>query len=257
MLSIYCSAFNLENGLFDWQDTLLSFNLFADEVVVATTTACKDRTIEMLKTFAHGHSIKLVITDIPFSDLAFDGKLKNAALQACTEEFCCLFDLDERPINKKNWIDLAVKLKFSSHNALLVPVIDLYHDENHFRSLGTKWYIHKNTKDLQRGVANFAKLDNGKILHTRSDTCELILPDGNLASTYYIIDPKLSNESQLKIIKDFNIPYVFHYGWLDKKKRIKQQEFWRPVWNNRAGFEIDAINTMEELDNIPYWPHNL
>ncbi len=257
-ISIFTSAYNLDSGLFDWENVLWGFIYsFASEVVVATTTDCKDSTVEKLEQFSRAHNIKLVVTDIPFSDLAFDGKLKNAALQACTKDVCCLFDLDEKPNNKDSWMKAAEQLEKSSFDGLFIPVIDLYNSFEEYKSIGFKWYMTKNHRGIQRGVVNFARLPNGKIDHTKSDTTEAINSDGRLINAAYIIGPNQSEEQQLNILRTQDCPYVIHYGWLDKEKRKKQSEFWSPVWSNRAGFEVDSLQTDESLNKIIYKPHNL
>jgi len=256
MLSIYSSLYNLSANIFDWQRRLIEFRDFADEVCVATSTDCKDDSVEVLSKFCFDNNIKCVVTDIKFSDYAFDGKLKNAALKACSGEFCTLLDIDEAvsPKFRDSWRKLAFKLEKSEYDAVFVPVIDLFHDLNHFRSLGQKWYIHKNKPNIERGIVNFAKLDNGKILHTKSDSAELIYSDGNLVKSVFLINPNLDNNEKLTQIRQQNCPVVKHFGWLNKEQRLKQQAFWNPVWSNRAGFEV---NTEIDFDKIEYWPHNL
>lgn len=254
MISIYTSLYNLKANIFDWKNRLLYFKELASEVVVATTQNQDDSYLE-LKPFCLENSIKLIITDISLKDLDFDGRLKNAALKACSMPVCSLLDIDEYFLQKhvKNWNNLAEKLLNSNHEAVFIPVIDLFFDKNHYKSIGAKWYLHKNNYNICRGIVNFAKKENGKIDHTKSDTTELIHLDGSLVSAASIIDLSMPDNYKLEIINKNNI-YVLHEGWLNKKQRQKQNDFWKPVWNNRAGFSIDSsIN----FDTIQYYKHNL
>jgi hypothetical protein len=255
MFSIYCSVFNLKANLFDWKAALLKFRAFSDELVVATTKN-NDNSILELYPFCVEHDIKLVVTEKSLDDYDFDGFLKNAALRACTQEFCILLDLDEE-INikyKDNWINFANQLKKTSLDALMIPVIDLYNSEEEYKSIGTKWYLHKNKPELGRGIVNFAKLPNGRINHEKSDTCELIhIKTGDLCSATPIFPMNIIDEQKLKYLKQYNT-YVIHRGWLNKQQRQKQQQFWEPVWSNRAGFEV---NTKINFDKITYKKHNL
>jgi hypothetical protein len=101
-------------------------------------------------------------------------------------------------------------------------------------------------------------LNNGKIDHTASDTCELIYrKDSSLVKSYYVVDPRFNDTQKLEFIKERQIPVIYHLGWLQKEKRLLANSIWGSVWSNRAGFEVDTIKTEEELDKIPYWEHGL
>lgn len=256
MISVYSSAYNLSSQMFDWESAIQRFSDFADEVCVSTNSNY-DYAL-LLNRFKRDKKVKIINTDISFDDYAFDGKLKNAALQACTEDFCILLDLDEfiSIKDKEKWIKWAKILgNQPNFDALLIPVIDLYNSEKEYKSLGQKWYMHKNLPSLQRGIVNFAKKDDGKIDHTKSDTCELIYDNGELCKSISIFYPDYPNLSRLKLD---NSIYVWHTGWLDKQKRLMSNSFWQKTWNNRAGFEVkNIIHSIQELENIEYWPHGL
>lgn len=254
MISIYTSLYNISANIFNWQDRLIEFKKFADEVVVATTKN-QDNSYLTLAPFCFKNDIKLVITDISLKDLDFDGRLKNAALKSCSNPLAILLDIDEYiPLNQKdNWLIKADQLLNSDFDAMFIPVVDLYHDINNYKSIGCKWYLHKNNFNIERGIVNFAKKSNGKIDHTKSDTCELIKSDGQLAKTFSYMDLSIPDDQKLQLIKLNNI-FVVHEGWLNKEQRIKQQQFWQPVWSNRAGFEV---KTEIDFNSIKYKKHNL
>lgn len=256
MISIYSSAYNLGSNLFDWQSAIKRFSDFGDEVCIATNSNY-DYTL-LASHFNYDKKIKIINTDISFDDYAFDGKLKNAALKACTQDFCVLLDLDEyiSVKDKDKWIKWAVILgNQPNFDSLLIPVVDLFNSEKEYKSLGQKWYMHKNLPNLQRGIVIFAKKDNGKIDHTRSDTCELIYDNGELCKSISIFYPDYPTISRLKLDKSI---HVWHTGWLDKQKRLQSNSFWQKHWDNRAGYKVNnIIHTEEELNKIEYWPHGL
>jgi hypothetical protein len=258
MWSIYTSLYNLNGGFIDWKDAIENFASFSDELVISTLPKDKDIIEQYLINEYSQHKqnalIKIVPIDISLDDLAFDGKLKNAALKACTQPFCILLDGDERidVKDKEKWVIWAESLsKEVQHDSYLVPVIDIFNSNREYKSIGQKWYLHKNLPHLNRGIVNFAKKGD-KIDHTKSDTCELIYDDGNLCRSI-----SLCGFPSIESIKKIGIK-IWHLGWLDKEKRLKSNEFWQPVWNNRAGEEVkNIIHSKDKLDKIEYFPHGL
>lgn len=236
--SIYTSLYNLENGLFDWKGAVANFLAVADEVCIATSVHCKDNTIQILKEECQNNpKVAIVVTDIEFSDPAFDGKLKDAALKACQGKFCTLLDADERinPACRPAILAFCNGLENKGFDAVFLPVVNLAGQKTQYSSIGHKWYLHKNQSYLSRGVVGFAKVNNSdKWDVTKSDSCELIDGNGNLANSIYVMAPDDSDEDKLAAIKNFEIPTVFHISGLDSEKRKAQDEFWRPVWENRS-----------------------
>ena len=255
MFSVYTSLYKLQNGLIDWKLAIDNFSNFAEQVVIATfNDGIED--IELLNQyFKDNNKVKIVTVETDLSDPFFDGKLKNAALKGCNEEFCILCDGDERlRLNDKpEWEKAARYLRqLDNIDAFFVPVIDLFNTEREYCALGQKWYLHKNITNLNRGIVNFAKRNDNTIDTTRSDSCELIYDDTSLCRTM-----SLMNNLNIREVKDLGIK-IFHLGWLDKQKRLLANQFWGPVWSSRAGKEVtDIIDSMEELNKIEYWPHGL
>lgn len=263
MFSIYTTLYNLKNGFIDWKSALDNFTSFADEVVVGIFSS-DIRTSNLINCYVRSNEriksgeckIKLVNSESTLEDLDFDGKLKNAALKRCTQPYCILLDADERidVKDKFNWQIWADYLfRSPSVDALLIPVFDLYNSDKEYKSVGTKWYLHKNLPYLHRGIVNFAKKENGKVDTNKSDTCELLSFDDKLCGASLI-----TGNLTPSYIQANNIPKVWHLGWLDKEKRLKSNAFWQPIWNNRAGEEVkNIIHSKERLDRIEYWPHKL
>lgn len=254
--SIYSTAYNLKAGLFDLDKSIKRFCDFAEEVVIATNTQ-EDWGILLTYQTKYPNLKVVCAEEISLSDYAFDGKLKNVALQMCTGDFGILLDLDEYiPLSQKStWQHIAHKWissitdPFSSPAALLIPVIDLIQDTKHYKSIGFKWYLHTirgiGCSGVQRGVVNFAKLENGKIDITKSDTTEIIDYKGDLVPSSYLFDPQLSQDELLLCMKFYNM-FVVHEGWLNKEQREKQSAFWKPHWENRSGQDLRAedLNTL-------------
>lgn len=255
MFSIYTSLYNLSNGFIDWKGALDNFIAFADELSIATRSQEDAKLMQDYIDAININKIETHITvwDIPLDTIDFDGKLKNLALQRCAEPFCILLDGDERiDIKDKNgWINYANKLSENNHlDAYLIPVIDLFNTDREYKSIGCKWYLHKNGIRLQRGIVDFARRED-KINIEQSDTCELIDEHGSLCEAYQIC------HNQIGEIKKVGVK-VWHLGWLDKEKRLKANAFWQPVWNNRAGGEVkNIIHSKEKLEKIEYFPHGL
>lgn len=263
MLEIYNSSFNLIKSGFDYEDMLSNFCSFADRVTIAINSS-EDGTYEVLEKWRKENApdkLNLVKTAFEYSDLSFDGKIKNAALEACLEDYCILLDADERinPSDRLKWETYAQALgEEHKIDALLIPVIDLCRDFHNYKSIGSKWYLHKNNRGIRRGTVNFAKLESGKINTERSDTCEAIYQDGSLVRTGAILVPSLTNEEKINAFKNLEMPFVWHTGWVDFEHRLKINNFWKPVWENRAGKEIDnIIQKLEELNKITVYPHDL
>ena len=237
MFSIYTSIYNLSLGFIDYKAAVDNFSSFADEVCISTSSKCTDNTIKLLKDYIKDNNkVKLIITDLDLNTFDFDGKIKDAALKACTQKYCILLDGDERLRlkDKDSWIKFANLLgESNTFDAFMIPVIDLYNSEHEYKSISRKWYLHKNSENIHRGIVNFAKRDNNTIYHGKSDTCELLTENGDLVKTASI-EQTLTVEE----IIDGDLPKVFHLGWLDKENRLKSNKFWQSIWNLRAGFEV-------------------
>jgi hypothetical protein len=270
--SIYTSAFNLLKMGFDWKPVLDNWVQFLNgrgEISIAVNTS-EDGTFEALNEYARAslvtHSAmswKIVKTEIPYTDPWFDGKIKNAALRNCTSRFAILLDLDEViPLWSRDAWQSAVGLLEQNgfrFDALLIPSIDLFHDEHHMKGgIGGKWYLHFNRPNLGRGPVGFARREDGTIDITKSDTTELIdIHTNELARYGATLDPRFSDVLKLNLIQTGTAPVVYHLGWLNKEQRLRQSAFWAPVWNAREGKDVEQAKTADELAGIEYRPHGL
>lgn len=252
ILSIYVSAFNLENGLFDWKDALDRFYEFGDELVIGTTSDSKDNTINLLNYYIKDKSrAKLIITDFSLNSPTFDGDIKNAALQATTLPAKILLDLDEFPLlcQKEIWISFYHFMISQGAECMALPSINLCGDMYHYKDIAYKFYLHRD--GLHRGVVKHAKKQDGSINISISDTTEPLNSDDEL--------PKIITvENNINYLKTGRVPFVFHKWAVDLDKRIGQNKFWSPVWANRAKKEVnDIILDKKQLEKIEVFEHNL
>lgn len=272
MITIYTQLFNAERMRFKWREAIQNWFQFLDgtgEIVIAVNTS-DDKTPELVRAFCdrlatetpHSQTkFNVVDISIPYTDPEFDGKGKAAALSCATQPFAILLDIDEFlvPSQKKIWLKLIAELRNRNNvDAFLVPTVDLVQDEEHYKSIGAKFYLHKTGPNITRGVFKGGYRADGSIDVTRSDTTELIFADSReLVRAQFLIDPNLPSYLKLGILESGETPYVLHYGWIDKEQRIRQSDFWRPVWAARNNGEVKTESSIKELEKLPKLLHNL
>ena len=270
-LSIYSCFYNVEAMGFDWRGALQNWYTFlqpAGQIVIAVNTST-DNTAQLVRDYAKQIAdprsqvqIDVIDISIPYDDPEFDGKGKAAALKHCTQSFAILLDCDERvvPSQRPLWMQLAHDLERNySFDAFLVPVVDLIEDEYHYKSLGSKWYLHRNTPKITRGVHKQGYREDGSIDKTKSDTCEAIYVDSReLVRAQPLLLPGLPNFITISQLEGRDVPFVFHLGWLQAEQRLKQAEFWRPHWDTRdGGHSKEPALTLEDFNKLPHIRHNL
>lgn len=256
MISIYHSAFNLnKHGFTRWQDCLIKSCHFADEVIVAINTS-EDDTEEVVKAILkkESKSHKIINTSFDYKDPWLDGKIKNKALQSCTQEFKLQLDLDEyvplcqRPL----WENMCFKLKFDSNiSCIAVPSVDLYKDLNHYKSINHKQYLHKGLAFRAPQIA--ARNPDGTINTLMSDGCDLVDENGNFIPTGGL-------DKRLEVLELNQVPFVIHLGYVDLNSRLKRNhEFWHEHWYVEGGGKSPAhkIHMKNEDFEYPYLEHNL
>jgi hypothetical protein len=269
-LSIYFYLFNATVREFDLDSTVLNFTSFADEVVCSTIPS-EDDTYERLIAWQERLGVarfKVVMTDIQLSNNRFDGLLKTAALQGCsrsTEEeprVYVIADADERFAlsNRPKWIAAAERLTTTPYDGYLVPVLDLYKDENHIKSsenIGMKFRMHDDSV-VKRGVIPEAEMGYNNLFRTdMSDSTEPLRGDGKLARFISVVrDPMHLWPLSTSYLNDG--PYVLHYGHLDANRRAKiNREFWYEHWKARSGWEPNMVKDADEIRNTPVVKHNV
>lgn len=272
MITIYTSIFSVERMRFKWREALKNWFQFLDgsgEICIAINTS-DDKTPELVRAFCdrlvaetpHSQTkFKIVDVEIPYALPDFDGRGKAAALSHATQPFAILLDIDEFliPLQRKMWLRLAAELQNRRNfEAFLVPVVDLIQDEQHFKSVGSKFYLHRTGSNITRGVFKGGYREDGSINTNLSDTTELILADSReLVRAQFLIDPNLPDFLKIGILESGETPFVLHYGWIDKEQRLRQSDFWRPVWAARNGSEVKTESTLTDLEKLPRLHHSL
>ena len=254
MLEIYTVGYNLIDQGFDFVESIDNYCKFADRVTIAINTS-KDNTLEEVIKLAAGHpNLNVVSCDFDYGDYRFDGQIKDYALKSCIHDYVCGLDMDEKVISghRQRWDQAVEYLSQMNYKCLCLPSINLCRPGETYKDIGIKQaYLHKRI-GTNRGVVNYAKLENGKIDTTKSDTTEVVDDNGNLVETDW------STPRDLDLIKAYKLPYVFHDWAIDFDRRLKVNQFWKPHWENRAGHSVnDIILTRQELESIPTYEHGL
>lgn len=259
--SIYTTLFNYQLNKFDVDSHLNNFSIWADEVVVATIEDSDDThefLLEKQKTFP---KLRIVKTNLKQFTPTFDGDLKDSALQSCVGDILLQLDFDEKMSvhNLEYWDKLSeILLESDVFQAAFVPSVNLYGDKQHFSSFSPKWYLHK--QGLKRGVVNFAKNADGTHDTNKSDSCELINTQGDLVPTFMYFDSSLhpSLTDAANFLREQNLPYVVHYGWIDLNRRVEiNRNFWRKQWGAEAGREVEVAVELSKLEKREMFEHNL
>jgi hypothetical protein len=254
MFSIYHSAFNLiKHGFVGWETSVKNSCKFADEVIIAVNTSSdgtKEAIEETLQDFSNW---KIVETDFSYQDPWLDGKIKNTALQTCTQDFKIQLDLDEYiPLwQKPLWENLAMQIALSPVQCAAVASVNLYKDWNHYSSITNKQYFHKGQAHRAPSIA--ARKPDGTINTKMSDGCDLVNADGQFVST-------TATTNNLQSLELGVSPFVVHFGYVDLDSRLKRNhEFWHEHWYVEGGGQDPAhtIHMKHEDFEYPYLEHKL
>lgn len=261
MFSIYTSLYHIEKHSFPWRESLENFVKFAGEdgEVVIAINKSEDNTLEIIKKFAaENPNVKIVETDYLYSNIEMDGLIKNAALQATTKPLKIQMDADEAfPLFLKDrWVEYGEELLKSPIQCLMIPSIDLFGSKDKIKAnsqIGLKFRMHKG--GLKRGVWKEARRGD-KIDTSKSDTCEILLPNGDLPFCQSIVSPILLNPVFSSQLKDYL--WTWHYGYLSLEHRINiNNKLWNEHWSLRSGRKENVATSIEELKDEPTIFHNL
>ena len=239
MISLYTTAFNLDKINIYLDEIFSNWLCYVDEIVIATF---RSQHVEVMNRVARSNlydpkKIRVVSKHVEIeTDIYWEGKLKNTALQNCKNEVALQCDLDERIsgdiIAFKNIAEELIKHDFPC--SVMMPTIDLYEDLNHYVSIGQKWYIHKK-EGSSRGSVNWARKEDGTLDPEKSDTCELVDVEGNLIPCI----------GKIEFTRDG--PKIIHLGYLDLDERNKVNKFWGKIWNHRHKGKFDQDYKMDQI----------
>jgi hypothetical protein len=238
-LGVYLSAFNVvQNGL-SYEGPIRDALAFFDHVTIAVNTSVDD-TLARFQALAEVEPrLKIVTTDIPYTDVTFDGRVKDAALQACEGEVLTQLDLDETiPLNQRDmWRAYAAKLLDTPGvDCFMIPTIDLWGSMETIRAdaaIGMKFRMHR--RGLHRGVWKRAWVVPGKQFRTdMSDSCELLTPDNELVRAGAVVPPQFLQPMTHSMLNGY--PFTVHLGFVSFDQRIKvNKAIWADHWRLRAG----------------------
>ena len=258
------NSYNIELATQNWSEFLSLIPGFHEILLVVNTS--EENTLQYTKELAVKYRKQNVVIEVlesnfSYTDPAFDGMIKNYGFQQSTGDVNILCDADETiPLyTAKSWLKVGKQLLENKEiDGLLIPSIDLFGSFEKATAVGQKWYMVKNKSYIKRGVFAGAIKADGKIDISRSDSTEATYSDSSLIKSAHLFDPRMTYEQKLKELQSGNWPFVFHLGSLNIEQRIKQNEFWNPVWNNRAGEEVKNIKLKkEEFDNTTTFEHGL
>ena len=268
MWSIYTTIYLINKNNCYFYKNLVNYSNFVGEdgeVVIGTNKeGIQDGTKDILDKFIEDNNlknVKLLISDISFSDNTFDGALKNFALQNTKYSIKIQMDIDETFVlsQKERWKQATTYLsRQNGIKALFIPSIDLYGSEKYIRknyNVSQKWRIHK--EGLFRGVFNGGKMANNRISTISSDTCELVDALGNLVPTGHIIpDDTFLKPINVGLLKDYI--YTLHWGYVDLQyRRDINKNWWKEKWEDRSGKPENVVTELDKLIREEVIEHHL
>jgi hypothetical protein len=251
--SIYSSAFNLIKNQFNFKKSIHRFCEFAEEVVICVNESEDDTLDELTKLKSIYSNLVIIDSDFSYEDPLLDGKIKNKALQETHNDIKIALDMDEYiPFWQKDmWKRISEYLIVDNVQCYMIPSINLYKDDDHYFSINPKWYMHKS--GLFRGAVNFAKKLDGTIDTNKSDTCELIDFNGDLATSRV-------TKCDIHSLQEGVLPFVIHEGYKDLDARLlRNKNFWAKHWLIESGGIAPPHkihNSMDDFD-MQYQKHKL
>ncbi len=263
-LSAYISAWDVLANGFDYVTPLRAALDVFDEVVVAVNTS-KDDTLVTLRSFANqienAGRLRVISTDYAYTDITFDGKIKDAALQACTGDVMVQLDLDEIavPSQRTLWRDYAAQLlAMPGVDCLMLPSVDLWGDMHTVRAdraIGVKFRLHR--PGFRRGVWKAAWRDGGRHIDTsRSDSTELIDAKGDLARGMSVVPEAFLNPQFTAMLNGY--PLVLHLGYVSFDQRVRvNKAIWSEHWELRSGHKENVAVDKDALLGYPTIKHHI
>lgn len=260
-LGAYVSAFNVVvNGL-DYETPIRAALAFFDFVTVAVNTSTDDTLVRFEALAAQESRLKVVSSCYAYTDITFDGAVKNAALQACEGDVLVQMDLDESvPLNQyAMWRRYAAELlSIPGVDCFALPSVDLWGSIDTIRAdkgIGLKFRMHK--RGLKRGVRKDA-WRNGKAHFdtSLSDSCELLDAQESLARAMMVVPHHLLNPGATIGLNGY--PYTLHYGYLNFEQRVRvNRAIWADHWPRRSGHAENVVTEVRQLEGYQLLKHRL
>lgn len=266
-IAAYFSAWDvIANGL-DYATPLRAALAVFDEVIVAVNTS-KDDTAARIHAIGeepeNAGRLWVVETAFRYDDITFDGAVKNAALQGCTQGPEWLYvqlDLDELVLVSQHqlWRDYAAQLAaMPGVDCFMLPSVDLWGSIDTIRAdknVGLKFRLHKG--GLKRGVWNGGWKDGRTHLDTsKSDSTELTTMDGELVRCYRPVPPVFLSPSMTAALNGY--PLVLHLGYVDYEQRVRvNKAIWAEHWQLRSGHPEAVAVDKAALEHYPLIKHQI
>jgi len=254
MLSIFTPLFNvIQNDIRGWQKSISLSAEFADELVVVINTSTDNTEEEVRKILAPYSNWKIINTAFP-KEAPMDGQIKNAGMQACSNEFQLLIDGDEY---MQKWMrplvdNLLFQFKFAPQKCMMLPSVDLFGSDEFYKSINLKQYITK--KGVYRGISNQARNPDGTANTQISDGTEVIDENSNMVES-------IAMTTELCELEGGNTPYVVHEGYKFLDSRLNRgAAFWNEHWIITGGGRLPAHvihKNMESFNCYQAKKHNL
>lgn len=257
-ISVYTQVYNAEKYNINYIQPIQNYLDFLDdndEIVIAINQSEDDTynlvndAIKNIKARSSKKTKLITVpTDFSYSDIEFDGKVKNEALQISINPIKIQMDIDEYfDLNQRDKWRMVANILNEEDNpdCYLIPSIDLWGSLDKIRKnviIGRKFRIHKS--GFFRGVANFARREDGTIDTSMSDSTELIDQNGSIPVCQNLCPEQYLAPEMSKYLQFFTL----HMGYVSYSYRENIDNFWRPHWQLRCGGrKKDEPQTVEKL----------
>lgn len=263
MINIYSAAYNISTFGFNYEKNIKNWCNFvgADGAVIIAVNTSYDNTFELLKNLQEKFlNLKLIQTDISYSNNRIDGLTKTAALNECNLPIRILMDIDEyfyKP-TEHLWYEAARLLLESNYDGLLIPSIDLWGGIKYIRKhsqIGQKFRIHKDTIK-SRGVIKQAELPGGYFNTSMSDCTEALKDNSDLGKFAQIVPYEYLKPENSKYLSSY--PITIHESYLDLARKADHgKRYWKQIWENYSNKTENVATDIKDLENVEVIEHGL
>lgn len=254
-ISGYCTTYNCVSQKYPFVECISSMLEFCDEVCVVDGGST-DETRDLLKMLANNKlRVKMIDRDweSPQSAL-FDGMQKAEARDMCTGDFCWQMDVDEvvSEDDAKKVRPLCERMLENGLEGLSLAVVEYWGSENKVRCdvHPWKWRLSRNNPMITHGIPTELRGidDKGNLYCTGgSDGCDMVYRDTGTRVPFANFYTQEAHDTRLAALQGneqarvqyeqwFNsvieqLPGVFHYSWIDIRRKIRlYRDFWTKHW---------------------------
>ncbi len=271
-ISGYTTVRNANTMLYPWKATVQSMLGFCDEVIVVDGGSSDNTWSDLQEMAAAQEDGKLKIhqkqidEDSPGFAYESDGKLKAAARDLCTMEYCWQMDADE-VVHEDDYEKITNLVRnFPRYaNIVSLPVIEYWGSSEKVRMdiNPWKWRVSRNLPNITQGIpGHLRKVDDEGFEYALmgTDSCDYIdkeslevLPHAGFYDET-VHNVRLAgltgNEEARKQYEEWfnrvvdSLPGVHHYSWYNISNKITQYKLhWGKFW--KSMYRHDAEDTAE------------